>query len=892
MKKRIVIILILVILVLVLPIFVDAKVEKVSKEILNAADDQKIRVVVHFKEDISQKSIKSLFLSDKIISEDKVRYKTKESVFTTLTKKEIEQLAVSDKIDFISEEKKYRSLLQDSVPLINATPSWNLQSLGINLTGNGQTICIIDTGINYSHPDLGGCFGENNVSSDCKVIGGWNTYSGNAEILDDYGHGTHVAGIAAANGSLNGVALFSKIIMIKANIPAENSFNGADVIEGIDWCINNASKFNITTISMSLGGDTYYSNYCDSYPSEWSDRDAINRAFAKNISVVVASGNENNKTSISSPACVQNATPVTSNNKGDTQISSFANIWSNSSLYILTAPGGDGTFPGQINSTSIDEGYELLQGTSMATPHVAGAIAILNQYLSSVEQTKTPMQIEDLLNATGKQIYDSAAGRYFSRIDVYAALMEIDSTNPNVTLSSPINNSIDANQNQTFICNLSDWQLSNVTFYLWNSTGLYFNETKNITGTTNSTSFNKTGMISGSYLWNCLAYDQKGNSAFATNNYSLSIGGISLSLISPFNVTYTKINETSFNCSATSSPDRQIKNITFSIYENGILGNTSSINLTGIANSSLFNYTFVNETEYIWGCEVYSNNSDSQTKNYTITYDITSPNLTFVSETVSTTEVTIEWDTNEETNYSISLQNLSNASFSENHTLIVSGLSASTIYNYNLTYCDLSGNCNVSEESFTTNANPVVTSSSGGGGGGGGGSTPVKLTESQLSQGYSKSYFTGDKISFLFGGQNHSIQLNRIFNNSVNITIRSEPINLILQKGEEKRINLSSSEYYDLYIKIENVTKYSANITIKQISELINPYNLIKYDNTKENNDSSKGKQYEIFDDTKPQNTNLLSIYALVILLFISAIYFLFKRIFSNKDKDTKNKKK
>jgi hypothetical protein len=93
-----------------------------------------------------------------------------------------------------------------------------------------------------------------------------------------------------------------------------------------------------------------------------------------------------------------------------------------------------------------------------------------------------------------------------------------------------------------------------------------------------------------------------------------------------------------------------------------------------------------------------------------------------------------------------------------------------------------------------------------------------------------------------------------------------------------------------LYIKVENVTKNTANITIRSIAELINP--LVNYDNTKDNNDSSKGKQYEIFDDTKPQNTNLLSIYALVILLFISAIYFLLKRLFSNKDKDTKNKKK
>src|SRR3989338_7434484 len=60
-----------------------------------------------------------------------------------------------------------------SASIINATPTYLLQESSLNLTGQGQTVCVIDTGINYSHPALGGCYGNNNASSTCKVIGGW-----------------------------------------------------------------------------------------------------------------------------------------------------------------------------------------------------------------------------------------------------------------------------------------------------------------------------------------------------------------------------------------------------------------------------------------------------------------------------------------------------------------------------------------------------------------------------------------------------------------------------------------------------------------------------------------------------------------------------------------------
>lgn len=888
MGKRSSIIFILLIGLLVLPIFVDAKLEKVSKNLMTLKDNQEARVVVQLKDESSSQKIRAMNSKFDEIPEHKIKYKTGHSIFALLTKEEIETLALSDSIEFISEEKKYQTFLQDSIPLINANASWNLQSLGINLTGQGQTMCIIDTGVNYSHPDLGGCFGNNNVSSDCKVIGGWNTYLNNNNTMDDYGHGTHVAGIAAASGGINGTSIYSRIVMIKANVPSTNGFYGVDIIEGIDWCVNNASKFNITVISMSLGSPCKYENgtstgWCyDSYCNSEYEAPAINRAIAKNISVVVATGNANNKTSISSPACIQNATPVTSSTKSDNSISNFANIWGNPLLKLLAAPGET------INST-YPIGYAPQPGTSMATPHVAGAIAIINQYLKSIGQTKTPDQIEDLLNSTGKQIFDSIAGRNFSRIDIYSALMEIDATKPEVNLISPQDNMINANENQTFICNSSDWQLKNITFYLWNSTNELINSSStSITGTSNSSSFDVTNLQTGAYKWNCLATDERGNSAFATNNFTVTIGGVSLTLVSPLNETYTNINETTFNCSAITSSDRQMKNMTFYLYENETLINNQTTSASGIENNSVFYFNFTNESEYVWGCEVYSNTSDYDSKNYTIFYDINYPNVSVNSETVTTTTATLSWNTDEETNYSIDLQNKVGTNFSLEHSIIISDLSASTTYTYNLAYCDRAGNCNSTVRSFRTND---IARTSSGGGGGGGGSTQTKLTETQISQGYSKKYIVGEKVLFALGDQNHSIQLNKILNNSVNITLRSEPISLIMQTSEEKKINLTSVEYYDLYIKIENVTKYNANITIRSIEELINPHK-IKYDNQTENETEDKGKIYHTFDEPeqKTENKQLFPFYAALILLLIIFFYFLLRK--KNSKKEKKDNKK
>lgn len=101
--------------------------------------------------------------------------------------------------------------LDDSVPLIGADQVWTmLDPGGQPVTGQGMRIAVIDSGIDYTHPDLGGCFGPG-----CKVVDGYDFFHDDDDPMDDYGHGTHVAGIAAANGTVKGVAPDSRLYAYK-----------------------------------------------------------------------------------------------------------------------------------------------------------------------------------------------------------------------------------------------------------------------------------------------------------------------------------------------------------------------------------------------------------------------------------------------------------------------------------------------------------------------------------------------------------------------------------------------------------------------------------------------------------------------------------------------------
>ncbi len=603
----------------------------------------------------------------------KIRHTFDGMFSASLTLNDLKNLENDPNVKSIEPVYERKIFLSSSGSLINATISHSVQVNGINLTGIGQTICILDTGVNYSHSSLGGCLGNNNISSGCKVIGGHDFVNNDNDPYDDHGHGTHVAGIAAANGSIVGVAPGAKIIMIKV-CNSGGSCGDDDIIAGMQWCNNNATALNISVISMSLGADCEtspslcYNSYCNSDPLA----SYINTAVGRNITVAIASGNDYNKTHISSPACVQNATAVGSTTKADV-ISDFSNM---NSLVNLVAPGES------IVSTSKAGGSTTLSGTSMATPHVAGAIAILNQYIVlQSQQRKSPKTLESILNLSGLRLSEVSSSRNYSRINVYNATILLDLSSPVVNLVSPSTLTSSLNTNQSFRCNATDFLLHNVTFFLWNSTSVYNQTTKVVSGGFNLTEFNVTNIPTENYNWNCLFYDENNNSAFATSNFTLTITQVSINLLSPSNNLNTNTNQT-FLCNASSTSS--LSNATFFLWNSTGLENSSFVSLVGLSNSSNFTYNFTHEDSYNWNCKFVNNLSVESfaLSNFSIIYDTTKPTLSIISP------INNSWQNKGQ--FNITLNENGSCLYSLNQGAINYSLSSSNYRDFNATNSTLS----------------------------------------------------------------------------------------------------------------------------------------------------------------------------------------------------------
>jgi len=817
----------------------------------------------------------------KKIGEKKISFSNDELIYAEVNSLDLDELQSNPSIESLSPERVFHLDLQDSVPLINASVSQKIIFEGLNLTGQGETVCIIDSGVNYTHSDLGGCYGNNSVSSNCTIIGGYDFINGDFDPMDTLGHGTHVSGIVAASGGIMGVSPGVKIVSLKVCNTAEDC--GESYIQNaINWCINNATKFNITVISMSLGSDTLYSNYCN----DQFLANPINNAITNNISVVVATGNDYNATAIASPGCIQNVTRAGSTTKADV-ISDFSNGWG---LGLLLAPGS------LINSTWINGAYQLNSGTSMATPHISAAIAILNQYLKQNNRIMTPLEINSVLNSSGKTIYDSRNGYNFSRIDVYSALNSIDIESPNVTLVSPTNNLASTNQTQNFTCNSTDLFLNNVTLKLWNSTELYYNETKNVSGQSNSSEFNLTPLPFEDYSWNCFSSDMKGNVGSNSQNYSLTISEYILALF-PSNNTYTNSNKT-FTCNSSYNSNEQLSNITFSFYNstNDLVYNLTE-NISGSSNSTNFNRNFTYEGNYTWDCSFYTNASTKvDSGNYTLYYDLTSPNLTLTSPENSTSLTgtqTIEFDYNVTDNLGINNCSfiLNNLTVETNSTLTSEENSFSRsispgIYNWSINCTDNAGNFNQSETRFLTVNSPPVVSSGGGGGGSSSSSVKPVVNPQDIIQGYpiliKEHYSQNFKLS---NSDSHMVFVNKIINDTAEITIRSEPITFVLKVNESKDLNLTSPDYYDLNVRLNNINNGIINLTIKEVHISKRVFHL--FNETNSTTDSPETNQ------ENSMKTSLEEIYFSAILTFLGLGFILvhFLRNRNSKKNNVKNKK-
>ncbi|MFC1691006.1 S8 family serine peptidase [Nanoarchaeota archaeon] len=334
-------------------------------------------------------------------------------VHAKVTPEELEKLNNNPEIENIEKSKTYSIVLDASIPYINADSVWGTKVNGINITGAGETICIIDTGIDYRHDSLGNCTQAEFLAGDCtKVLSGYDYVNNDPNPMDDHSHGTHCAGIASStHTTYRGVAFDANLVALKAC----NSGGGcgdSDILAGIDWCITNASIFNISVISMSLGDDSFHNSYCSGSIFNTPVRTAVENG----ITVAIAAGNvPAGATGVAEPACVENATVV-----GGLRDSDNAVFYKRGALMDLFAPGIG------IYAPVLNEGFGTKSGTSMATPHVAGAIAVMQQYNKLINNASLdPYNIEDLFEETGVMVYDSGLGYSKPRLDLQAAIESV-----------------------------------------------------------------------------------------------------------------------------------------------------------------------------------------------------------------------------------------------------------------------------------------------------------------------------------------------------------------------------------------------------------------------------------------------------------------------------------
>lgn len=252
----------------------------------------------------------------------------------------------------------YRRVLQNSVPAIGAPVMHNA-----SYTGSGTYVVIIDSGINSTHPMLAGkvsleaCF---TAANSCPNRTNKQIGTGAATPVD--WHGSHVSAIAA--GTI-GVAPAAKIIAVNV-FDKDQSSDEVSIIAALNWVNTITSKYNIASVNMSLGTSRVYSGYCDSVSPQLTT--VIHSLYNKNVPVVVASGNSY-ALGMSNPACISKVVSVAASNLNNV-VTSFSNISSNTTF---VAPGL------QIVSASYGTDTRSASGTSMASPHVAGILALYKQ---------------------------------------------------------------------------------------------------------------------------------------------------------------------------------------------------------------------------------------------------------------------------------------------------------------------------------------------------------------------------------------------------------------------------------------------------------------------------------------------------------------------------------
>lgn len=371
-------------------------------------------------------------------------YRYTPALAMSLDRADIEALSRTQGVSRIVEDAVSRPMMDESLTLIGASLLHDM-----DFTGEGYAVAIVDTGTDHDHPMLAdGIIGSACFSTTDPTLNALSRCPGGQAVEiggragDDCDrceltatHGTHVGGTAAgrvvtanidgSNRELRGVAPGAGIVAVNVFYTDTQEGNAysqtSDQLAALEWLYDNRELPNpgggdpiqLAAINMSLGGGVA-TDYCHAHPLV----QIVAMLRASGVATVIASGNEGRNQALARPACIEQAITVGATDRND-QVVSFSN---SHPVVDLLAPG-----VGIRSASDVTDGeptYSALNGTSMATPHVAGAIALLR---SAVPHARLD-EIELALKVTGRPITDVDNDLTRPRIQLnaaYEALVEV-----------------------------------------------------------------------------------------------------------------------------------------------------------------------------------------------------------------------------------------------------------------------------------------------------------------------------------------------------------------------------------------------------------------------------------------------------------------------------------
>lgn len=310
---------------------------------------------------------------------------------------------------FVTEELEPRRLL--------AWGGWPV-TVGLNsevsafptVNGAGQTIAILDTGIDYTNP----VFGASGFGSGHKIVAGANFVDGTSDFMDHSGHGTAVAAVAAGNGytyrghHYQGVASGANIIALKVDDGSGNVSVGS-YEAALGWVIAHKDQYNITAVNISEGGN-------DKFTSKVSGSDygsELAQLKAAGVFVAVSSGNDGWSDGVEYPAADVSAVAVGSVDLNG-QISDFSDTGPDMDLL---APGNQVVAP-SLNPSTQQQNVVYASGTSFSSPITAASSMLLKQ----ISPSATVNDLVATLKNTGTATTDPDTGATYKAVNVFSAV--------------------------------------------------------------------------------------------------------------------------------------------------------------------------------------------------------------------------------------------------------------------------------------------------------------------------------------------------------------------------------------------------------------------------------------------------------------------------------------